>query len=427
MTTVLALFMTSLFEKKVLLVSSKYPPEYAGSGLRAHNTYKRLSLKYGIKFDVLASSVTSNRSWQYVVDGVSVKLIASKLNRKISLSGHDGPFWRLAKRIINKMFSLCDYWMEALPTFFYLIRNRRHYDAIHVFGNVNITSAAILYAKITGKPLVVELVNLVDDPRQYEPKPISLIFGVGFPKHALLVCISEYLKRVCNKHGYSDRQIWSRPNPIDGKKFKFEINRKYTCRKKVTCFSDSDTIVLHLAKFIPRKNQDFIVKVMSFLPDNFKLVLVGPLVKSGPLFNRDQEYFESILNSIKSMGIEKRVQVIPEFVKNPEEYIKASNVFVLPSTLEALGTPVLEALACGIPVVANDIPGVFDQWVKDGINGYICKLDHEEWARKIIMAVQIDDDVMKNASRNILSVASTGAIDREYYERLTNILQRSMQ
>ena len=36
---------------KILLVSSKYQPEYSGSGLRAHNTYKKE--KYNIDFDVI--------------------------------------------------------------------------------------------------------------------------------------------------------------------------------------------------------------------------------------------------------------------------------------------------------------------------------------------------------------------------------------
>lgn len=402
----------------ILLVSSKYPPEYAGSGLRAHNTYKRLSLKYGIRFDVLTSSVTSNRNRQYVVDGVSVKLIANKLNRKISLSEHNRPLWRLAKRIINKIFSLCDYWMEALPTFFYLIQNRRHYDLIHVFGNVNITSAAISYAKITGKPIIVELVNLVDNPNQYEPKPISLVFGAGFPKQALLVCISRHLEEVCKKWGYSEENIWCRPNPVEETRFFFENDRRCKYRSIWPELKASDILLVHLAKFIPRKQQLFMVEVMSYLPGNYKLILVGPLINSGLLARRDREYYKDILNAVYTRGLASRILLIPKFVDRPEEYMKAADIFVLPATEEGLGTPVLEALSCGVPVVTNDIPGVFDQWIKYGKNGYICKLDHKEWARKIIMAVQIDDNVMKNASQHILRNASTEVIDREYFMRI---------
>ncbi len=47
---------------KILVVSSKYQPEYSGSGLRAHNTYKRLlnDLKDHINGDTIISSFDEN-------------------------------------------------------------------------------------------------------------------------------------------------------------------------------------------------------------------------------------------------------------------------------------------------------------------------------------------------------------------------------
>ena len=43
---------------KILIASSKYYPEYSGSGYRAHQTYKRLEKKFGIDFDVITNSMT---------------------------------------------------------------------------------------------------------------------------------------------------------------------------------------------------------------------------------------------------------------------------------------------------------------------------------------------------------------------------------
>lgn len=411
---------------KVLLVSSKYPPEYAGSGLRAHNTYKRLSLKYEVEFDVMTSSVTSNSSRDYEWDGVGVKQIANKSNQRLELSPSDHTIKRLGKRIINKSVSLRNYWLEGLPTFSYLARHDAQYDLIHVLGNVNVTSAAISYAKITGKPLIVELVNLVDNPHQYEPKAISLVFGHGFPKHALLVCISKHLQRVCNEYGYSDQQIWCRPNPVDESKFFYESERRNSYRSVWPDLDESDVLLVYLAKFMPLKNQLFLLEVMSHLPEKYKLILVGPLVDSGPLKQRDQSYYRSIVDTVRLRELDDRIRLIPGFTETPQEYIKAADVFVMPTVREALGTPVLEALACGVPVVANDLPGVFDQWVKDGINGYICKLNPQEWAEKIMMATEINENTMKQASQDILNVASTEAIDRGYYQRLTALAQKNV-
>lgn len=409
---------------QILVVSSKYPPEYAGSGLRAHNTYKRLSKKYGIRFNVIASSITSNKSCSYFLEGAFVRIFANKSHEGMAFKDSDFFAQKLLKRILNKIYNWRDYWFEALPAFLFLMKNYRSYDILHVFGNVDVTSAAISFAKLTGKPVLIELVNLVDDPHPYEPALISLLFGKAFPKHSLLVCISESLRKICHRHGYGDGQIWCRPNPVDESKFYYEADRK-RYRKTLPGFHDSDMILLHLAKFMPRKKQRFMVEVMSYLPEHFKLILAGPLIKSGPLFHRDQAYFEAILEMIRSRGLENRIQVIPEFIKKPERYIKACDVFVMPTVLEALGTPFIEALACGVPVVANDIPGVFDQWIQNGVNGYICQLNPKTWAEKIILATQLDADIMKKNSEEILRVAATAVIDQEYYQRMTSLVHRA--
>ena len=115
----------------ILLVSSKFPPEYSGSGLRAYNTYKRLSAKFNVSFEVLASSVTSNKSETYEHDGEKVTKIANK----ISLLPPVGSNSNLIKRIVRAFVFRLNYIREALPAFRYLYTNRKKYDLIHVFGD----------------------------------------------------------------------------------------------------------------------------------------------------------------------------------------------------------------------------------------------------------------------------------------------------
>ena len=61
---------------------------------------------------------------------------------------------------------------------------------------------------------------------------------------------------------------------------------------------DEVVTILHLAKFIPRKQQLFMVDVMRHLPDNYMLVLAGPLTESGPLYGRDRAYYDSIVEKV---------------------------------------------------------------------------------------------------------------------------------
>ena len=159
------------------------------------------------------------------------------------------------------------------------------------------------------------------------------------------------------------------------------------------------------------------VEVMKFLPREYKLILAGPMVDSGPLFKRDQKYFRSIKKLISLNSLDDRIDIVPKFIIEPEKYIKSCDIFVLPSIKEALGTTILEALACGVPVVGNNTRGVLDQWVKNGENGYTCNLNIKGWVEKIKLASEISSDKMKLCSEEILKVASTEIIDNEYYRR----------
>ena len=69
---------------KVLLVSSKYPPEYAGSGLRAHRTHLRLNEGYDVETEVICSSTEIHVSETYVQDSLSVTRVVSPFLRKVN-------------------------------------------------------------------------------------------------------------------------------------------------------------------------------------------------------------------------------------------------------------------------------------------------------------------------------------------------------
>ena len=407
---------------RILVVSSKYPPEYAGSGLRAHNTYRRLSSKFGVQCEVLTGSEEYNGLREYSLNGVHVTRVALKTGVCFTLDGRKGGWWYWFKKIANHLFYVVHYWCEALVAMTILVRRAPRYDIFHVFGKNNITSAALIYAKVVGKPVVVELVNLSDNPHQYEPWVLQKLIGRGFPRRALIVCLSEYLRRICLKEGYADGQLWCRPNPVDETRYFFEPDRKRRCCEENICVREGEVVVLHLAKFIPRKHQLFMVDVMAHLPSNYRLLLAGPLIEGGPLLQRDKSYYESIVGRVRELKLQDRVSLHPRYVEEPQRFIKMADVFVLPSTDEAFGTPFIEAMACGVPVVTNDIPGVFDRWIMQGEDGFICPLDPKRWADCIVKAAAIDKEKMRLASMRVLDLASTACIDAQYHDHLQRLI-----
>ena len=104
-----------------------------------------------------------------------------------------------------------------------------------------------------------------------------------------------------------------------------------------------DHFILHLGSIEPRKNLPLLFEAIQQLPT--------PLVVAGKL----GWLTEPILAKVKELGLEDRV-TFTGFIEDDDlpALISAASVVALPSRYEGFGLPVLEAMACGTPVVASN-------------------------------------------------------------------------
>ncbi len=393
---------------KVLVISSKYPPEYAGSGLRAHTTYKRLAARCpDLNFRVVCNSVEYSGNEDYIYENIRVRRVSSRLFRDLN---------RIPGHFLGRVLSAIKVYSEALPTFGILARER--YDVIHVFGISASTVAAVLWARWRNIPLVLELVNAGATPEQNLPG-LRAVWRPRFDRRTVVVAISNALREACLQMGL-EKNVWVRPNPVDESRFYPSFEKKSALRRQYTPFGDNDRVVLTVAKFMPRKNQLFLVDVLARLPTRYKLVLSGPLVSAGQHLERDSEYVARIRARIAELGLEDRVLVRTEFV-DTADYMKLADIYLAPHYSEGLGTPLLESLACAVPVVANRGEAAFREWIRDGHNGFTADLDPDAWARAIHDAERLSPQHMLGVSRETLNLASTSAVDSAYLSVLTTL------
>lgn len=106
--------------------------------------------------------------------------------------------------------------------------------------------------------------------------------------------------------------------------------------------------LLHVGSTIPRKRIDLLLKIFAAVR---KEVPAARLVRVGGVFTREQEQL------INQLDLARSIVVLPRLERNvlASVYRRAA-VVLLPSEREGFGLPVVEALACGTPVVASDLP-----------------------------------------------------------------------
>ena len=104
--------------------------------------------------------------------------------------------------------------------------------------------------------------------------------------------------------------------------------------------------VLTTGSFKAQKNHSVLIRAFAKLRDHSdsQLMLLG----DGGL--RDQ-----ITSLARTEGVADRV-LMPGFVADPTPYYRSADLFVLSSDYEGFGNVIVEALACGLPVVSTDCP-----------------------------------------------------------------------
>ena len=131
-------------------------------------------------------------------------------------------------------------------------------------------------------------------------------------------------------------------------------------------------VAITVAYLIKDKGIDVAVKALAQLAEDVVLWVVG----QGP----EQGNLQALADDL---GVGRRVRFLgPK--RNVEPFMQAADCALCPSVwAEAAGLVNLEALACGLPVVASRIGGI-PEFVEDGRNGFLfAPGDHRELAERI--------------------------------------------
>lgn len=145
-------------------------------------------------------------------------------------------------------------------------------------------------------------------------------------------------------------------------------------------------IILNIGRFHKQKNQLILIEAFREVVDKVpeaRLLLIG-----------EGELECELKNKIKELSLNNSAQILP-FQQNPWPFYQAASVFALTSEWEGFGNVIVEALACGTPVVSTDCPGGPRFILDDGRYGLLVKPNDKEQLANALIDVLKQTTVFK--------------------------------
>lgn len=194
----------------------------------------------------------------------------------------------------------------------------------------------------------------------------------------LVIAPSLKIKKLLKSYGVK-RNIVVLPTGIDTKMFR-KANKKRELRNKLG-ISSKTKILLFVARMEIEKNPLFLIKTFKEILKKRKNIVLLMIGEGG--------YLKKLKQETKKMKLDKGVIFLGK-IKHEEIpfYYQGSDIFVFSSLTETQGITILEAEACGLPVVAL-YDEIFLKEIKNNKNGFLVKKrDPKVFARYILRILE---------------------------------------
>lgn len=110
------------------------------------------------------------------------------------------------------------------------------------------------------------------------------------------------------------------------------------------------------------------------------------------------ELRQELENQIDSLGLRDCVRLLG-FKANPYQYMAKADLFVLSSVFEGFGNVIVEAMACGTPVVATDCPTGPREIITPGVNGLLVPPNNQKELATAILRVLTDSQLQQELAQ----------------------------
>lgn len=332
-------------------------------------------------------------------------IVATELGKALSKKGHEIHFitysepvrlGELRKNIFYHEVRTSDYPLFKFTPYEQVLTSKlvdvvkfERLDLLHVHYAIPHASAAYMAQQILKDqgveiPFVTTLhgtdITLVGKDPSFEP-----VINFSINKSNRVTAVSENLKKETFELFDIKNNIEVIPNFICLKEYKLDNNDFY----KKRFAPNNEKVICHVSNFRKVKRiEDVIIAFEGISKEmDVKLLLVG----DGP----ERARLEQISRNSK---FSKNIFFLGS-LKSTKEVLNISDLFILPSSKESFGLSALEAMACGVPVIASDSGGI-PEVISHGKSGLLNSVGDTYQMTKNALKLLSNDSLLEKFKTN---------------------------
>ncbi|ELC8364548.1 glycosyltransferase [Clostridium perfringens] len=262
---------------------------------------------------------------------------------------------------------------QFLKTSFKLVKILKEIktDIIHIHTSIShIVALAVILNKIKFRFYTIHSMPEFDSPgfKKYFNR---ILFN--FMKFRA-IAISKTIE-IESKNYFGNIDIVCIENGIDTSKFSGDDISKRNSNN-----------ILHVGRFVDVKNQEALIKSVKGINESFNLTFVG----NGETLDRN-------INLVKDLNLTNKIKFLG-YRKDIAEIMNENSIFVLCSKIEGAPISIVEAMANGMCIIANDVGGISD-FIINNENGILIKDFTEEKMRNTIRDLLNDREKVIDLAR----------------------------